>query len=563
MSAPGVSASLRVLDMHQKSRKQVSEAVMAAWLSAAELTAADKRGLRTIARVIDLQAPDRGISLVKSLQVATEFLHTEFTSIIADAKNLEAIRLTLKAHDSQKTSALLRKLNIEDPSAIEDATASIPISLVDVVERVRDGEFEISFPLTHLKPLQRLALGAGSSRAILVRLVIGDVSKPPEFCIHLYPEPNGSAPGRRAGRASNENTSSHTYWIVSPGSSAPDDHICHGRPNRVTYQLGRDLHRHLLSGYDSLAKVHAVIASKIESLAQGCMVCGSPITGARLWRSTCCQKTCSITLRRSHLEVRLTDVRYDTAVVDLLLSSVYAAAVAGRMELLSGCPITTGPNIIQALNNLPAISTFQNVSDLTASVISLGALTRSLLSWVCTSYRGFLASATGVLKIPSMPGAHQFVLASAFPEKERSFEAHGSSQRPRIVFHGTSLDRLYAILRQGLLVMRKGPLQAHGAAYGEGIYVADEPATSVGFMRRTAGGWHRSAFRDCSVLLGCELSSAHTEPPVSAGVYLVRDESMLCVRYVFLCPAGWRAPIRTHVEPALGIACASLRAGAV
>lgn len=38
------------------------------------------------------------------------------------------MRLTLKVYDAQKTSVLLKKLQIEDPLAVEDAIANIPAS---------------------------------------------------------------------------------------------------------------------------------------------------------------------------------------------------------------------------------------------------------------------------------------------------------------------------------------------------------------------------------------------------------------------------------------------------
>ena len=48
----------------------------------------------------------------------------------------ETMRPTLKVHDAQKTSALLKRLQIEDPSAVEDATANIPASLIDESRRL-------------------------------------------------------------------------------------------------------------------------------------------------------------------------------------------------------------------------------------------------------------------------------------------------------------------------------------------------------------------------------------------------------------------------------------------
>ena len=110
---------------------------------------------------------------------------------------------------AQKTPALPKRLQIEDPSAVEDATANIPASLIDVVEKISDAKYEITFPLTHLKPLQRIALGIGNSRTLLVRLIVGNPTKPSEFCIHFHPEQAVAIPPRSIFRRLRTSTSTH------------------------------------------------------------------------------------------------------------------------------------------------------------------------------------------------------------------------------------------------------------------------------------------------------------------------------------------------------------------
>lgn len=562
----GTKACLRVLEMHQKTSKQVVEALSVGWLQASDLNSIDKRALQAIAAVLGIPITTRRNLPATTLQAATAYLDGEFAAIIAKAARLESIRLTLKIHDPRKTSTLLERLSIEDTSAVEDDISGTPESLIDVVERIGDGLFELCFPLTHLKPLQRAALGVGKSRMVLVHIMLGNGSEPPEFCIHLHPEPGGDRP-EGVGRATNPSTVGHCYWQASHGSSAPDTHFCRGRANRVTYQLGRTLWRHLMTGFIvSLESVHRTLASQLEDLAQNCIVCGYPI-GIRLWRSTCCQERCSVMLRKSNLEVRLADLRLDPDVVDLLLTMAHAAAVAGDVELLPGCPISNMPSLVQILNSLPSVTSLQNSNDLNTSVKQLGASSEKLLSWICTSYRGFLASATGALKIPSMPGVHQFVLASAAPELEKAFTANmGSTQTTTVVFHGTTLDRLYRILCQGLCIGGGTKWRRHGASYGNGIYVAEDPATSLSYtggQSRTSSGWGASIFQNVRVVLGCELIGASNCTSPTRGIYVVKIPSQLMVRYVFLFSSSAAAPAAQHVAPAMLSAFASLRKGSV
>ena len=120
-----------------------------------------------------------------------------------------------------------------------------------------------------------------------------------------------------------------------------------------------------------------MLTSAIGNLAQICMICGDSF-GGRMWPLTYChQQACNTLLRRTHLEVRLPDIRHDPAVVDLLLTLAHAAATSSSMALLPECPITTGPNILQTPNSMSATFTLQTSSDLSASVKRLGASTEA------------------------------------------------------------------------------------------------------------------------------------------------------------------------------------------
>jgi hypothetical protein len=516
------------------------------------LVASDRRALEAIAGILRIRVYSNGPFPAAVAQAAVGHLDTEFDSTMDQAIYFESIRLTLQKHDPHKTSMLLRSLGIQDQLSDKDSISNIPSSLVDVVEVISDGEFELLFPLNHKRPFQRTALGIGETRMLLVRLVIKNDTEAPKFCIHLHPDGNDN-PGSRA------SSDRHTYCQVHQWSSIPDTSFCHGRVSRIIYQLNRALWRHLKAGFVSLDATYKLLAAAIENLANCCIVCGSSL-GARMWRSTTCQSACSLALRRSGLEVRLADYYVDPTVVDLLLNIVNCASDCHDFDLLPGCPVNTEASLPQTLRNLPAVSTLQQSSNLTASIRQLGRQAESLLSWLCTSYRGFLASATGGLKIPSMAGVHQFVLANTAPEFEKAFAVHinRSSPTTRVVFHGTSLDRLYLILCQGLKP-GTGKWQRYGAAYGHGIYLADEPATALGFARASQTTWARSNLDTCKIVLGVEL--AGSKPPIKPGIHVATDPSTVVVRYVFMFTRSAVAPIARHIVPAMQSAFASLRSG--
>lgn len=211
---------------------------------------------------------------------------------------------------------------------------------------------------------------------------------------------------------------------------------------------------------------------------------------------------------------------------------------------------------------LPDIHSLQDSTNLYESVKGLGPDVEALLLWM-GSYRGSLATPTGLLKIPNLPGVHQFVLASAPPELETGYSLHlPTPQTPtQLVFHGTTMNRLYPILQQGLQIGSGTTLLQNGASYGSGIYCAADIATSFGYAGLAHGfGWPNTRLGNTKVIFACELAGAHVP---NGGIYVVQDPTQLRVRYIFLFPSTAYPPATHHIAPAIQSAFALLRTGQV
>jgi hypothetical protein len=563
----GAAAIVRISELCQRTSIQVAEAMLASWLQAYNTPRMDQRALKAVAQVLDMHLDDHGDPSAESLEKADSYFDDQVAELLAEAQRLDALRMALKAADPDGTSEVLNSLGVHEPSHLEDTLSKLPSTLVDVVEKVGDQEVEIHFPLTHLTELQRLSLGIGTAQSLLLRLVVGGAAMPPGFCMHLDNEPKSLTIA-----------DGHSPWLLFEDSTPPNSLFCHGQANRATYQLCRILWRQLRAGFKSLEETHKLLIESINNMSHNCIVCGAP-HGVSLHRSTVCQiQSCRDIARSTNLEIRLPDIKHDPPVVDLLLTIVHAVATANKLDLLlPGCPITGAAPLLQLLNKLPPASDLQDSDDLSKALRALDLQCETFLTWLLNSYGGFLASATGQLRIPSLPGSHQFLLANASPAIESTFSSHlsqitttSSTPQTRILFHGTSLDRLHAILTQGLRVCSGGPLQRHGASYGNGIYMADEPATAWGYSsavraadRVITDNWKGSKFRNVRVLLGCEFAGESRS--VSAGIHRIeeKDRGRLMVRYVFLLPQVGRMPLSGHVTPAMGSVFDGLRRGKV
>jgi hypothetical protein len=244
-----------------------------------------------------------------------------------------------------------------------------------------------------------------------------------------------------------------------------------------------------------------------------------------------------------------------------MLTSVYAAAVSGRPELLPGCPIRGAEAVKATLNALPSLIVVSHAVNISVVLRSYHKDAEKLISWACVQHRGYLATATGLSKIPSLPvGTHQFVLANASPTLERNFLTKLPQLNPKtmVLFHGTTFDRLPAILAQGLKVCSGTSLQKTGAAHGKGIYLAEDPATSLTYSSSQIS-WRNSGLTNTRLLLGCEVIG--TGRSVSPGIHVVTDTASVMVRYVFFLTSSASAPIANHIVPAMGSGMSALRTG--
>jgi hypothetical protein len=552
---PGVEACLHVLESYEEVSLQVAETILACWLNEDDwMMTQDRLALEAVAVVLEMDAEEVREPTLDCLEATQVHLDEQFQALLAEAIRLEGLRIAFKSKDPDGIALILDEVGIEDSFPLDDILDDLPSELIDVVERISEHEVELQLPIVSLTALQKKALGSGGAQSLLVRFSPGANGLPPSFCFHWDNEPK---------EISSRN--GHSPCLAFPNSE-PEENWCHGRPTPGVYQLSRTLSQHLsVYGFKSLKDIYNFLLAEMADLHTKCIVCAVPHAYNLRRPTVCVDSTCLKTFKQSHLDVRISDLRHDPAVVDLLLTLTYTSATSSNLVLLPGCPITDMIRLKGALDNLPAMASLQHQDHMQFILDSYGDgdQTRELISWCLTSYRGFLVSATANLKIPSFPGSQQFLLANASPQLEQNFDVKfkKNNSTSRVVFHGTTTERLYAILAQGLKDLSGTALQRHGQAYGKGIYVSTEPSTAWGYSSPGQQSWRSSNFSYQKVLLACELTG--TWSAASGNIHVVTDPACLMVRYIFTMPASASIPASQHVVPALSSVFANLRRGAL
>ncbi|KAH7411861.1 hypothetical protein DE146DRAFT_784479 [Phaeosphaeria sp. MPI-PUGE-AT-0046c] len=534
----------------------VADVMVAGWLLNTDINERDSLAIASFAGFLGICVENISDSIwTLKIAEATKFWKKIEDEIMTEAMRLEGIQLALKAKDPKGTAVLLRELGIADNSLLDDEIASLPVSIANMVEKTGQDEVEISFGLNTLTELQRGAMGIpqGATTFSLRLSFDQDKSNSPGFCIHFNNEPGFD-------------TIEHTPWLCSTDSTPPTEHVCTSTMTAFTWQLNRVIHGQLKIHNNGIASLHKLVTDRMQNMGQLCVTCGvsQRAPNVQLRRATPCNlMSCAQLWYQLPLHVRIPEIRSDTYAVDMLLTSVYAAAMSGRDRLLPGCPIHPAEAVKTILNSLPSMTVLSHAVNMSAVLRSHHKDAEKLISWACVHFRGYIATATGLCKVPNMPvGTHQFVLASASPGLEGDFVAKlpRPDSKTTVLFHGTSLDRLPAILAQGLRVCSGTSLQRTGAAHGKGIYMAEEPATSMSYSP-AAISWRNSGLNNMRLLLGCEVVGEARS--ASKGIRLITDNNSVIVRYIFLLRSTATVPIANHLVPAMASSMVALRMGAV
>ncbi|KAJ2891854.1 hypothetical protein MKZ38_010636 [Zalerion maritima] len=487
-----------------------------------------------------------------------------YSDLVAKWNHLSAIRGALESHDQEATALLLEKYNIEAGGFWCD---DIPDDLVDVIDRYGPFKYELAFPLTHLRDIDRAARGVPrEARMLLVRVDFS--TSTPSFCVHL--DHNGDTGGTH-----------ELLAVASTTKCGLEYNMCAKKPCRLVYQLYRYLYLFLAEeGACSLNQLYQTIRNTVSSRASSCLVCAKP-TGTSLWRAAPCSADCSKTLNLAPLSVQFPELTIDPPVLDLILHCLYiAAAHSTKLDLTPRCPVEKD-NLQGVIDSFPPIDSKTFVQDVYSNAANpqqpadrKSADRWRLLRWICTEFQGLLMSAPEKMKVPSMPGSHQFVLANGNLDKEREFAdalsratvTRGSSNgngngslaaQGGVAFHGTTPQRIFRILTEGLKVMSGTPFMTYGQASGPGVYFAAEPSKSMPYATPSKGTWrHGRLGNRTRILLGCEVAGwTH-----SAGtVHVAKNATAVMVRYIFVVPGDFRAPISGHVEPAMRSTFASIK----
>lgn len=333
---------------------------------------------------------------------------------------------------------------------------------------------------------------------------------------------------------------------------------------RLLYQIIDAIVAAYVDGIDA-DHIKSAIHDTITNAHHRCISCGKDLgTKNLLYRSTTCSAECSVKFRHSALEVRapgLENYNIYYGIGDALRVLWVAAMIAVRSKHMSPPPFMTVEDVCHALKI--ALQLFRIPKTMSPDekhftfnkairALKRDPKTERFVAWSSTHYRGCL--------IPSrdFPNRSWLYAYNANPAIEKAYARNWDTcgKRSSIVFHGTTVDRLYPIMCDGFRDDHN--LVQNGRRYGSGVYVTDSQDVALDYARTLPHPSWMNRHVDVAlcvpfhmqVLLVCELLDGKrflkdvwkNISGTGSRIYVVNEPNMLILRAVLIGTEGKGMP---------------------
>ena len=144
-------------------------------------------------------------------------------------------------------------------------------------------------------------------------------------------------------------------------------------------------------------------------------------------------------------------------------------------------------------------------------------------------------------KVQGLPSqCTQYIIASNSPETEAYFAKEKTKYGSFFAFHGSAIENWYSILRNGIRNLSNTHMMTAGAAYGIGVYAAEDMATSLGYSRHDGNvDWQHSILCNppmkCMAIIEIINKQNYIKTPT---IYVVSNDRDLIIRYLIVFPAN-------------------------
>ncbi|PRP89860.1 hypothetical protein PROFUN_00202 [Planoprotostelium fungivorum] len=258
---------------------------------------------------------------------------------------------------------------------------------------------------------------------------------------------------------------------------------------------------------------HAI--HRIFTCAHNCIICDDPLPTVMVRPSVCNSTLCLHSHESYGLGVDIAnEIRDNADIVKLLIDFTAAASTASNNKRFNPFPTRVEAEVKGETGQMTKIN-FLN--QLNAPQPSLVMPTMESLS-ACKDTKQIKERLD---RIEGMKCENQYLFVSSPPEKESKFQQLKKKHGAFWAFHGSSLFNWHSILRIGLKNFSNTEFMSAGAAYGAGIYMAEQFSTSLTYALH-----HNIGSKVCLAI--CEVIKAGYK---ANPYYVVPNEDHVITRY--------------------------------
>ena len=272
-------------------------------------------------------------------------------------------------------------------------------------------------------------------------------------------------------------------------------------------------------------------------LPDHCCVCGAELKQPGIKPAVCEKQLCQFALQTIGIGNSVyQEIRRDPLAADLVFS-FFATALSGNF-----CKPLPPDNIDMATlkswcHSMPPMRHIMNSCTSDDDILRLiGPDKMSLLRWVILSNRAQLISLPEEMELEQFKKNHpkMFMILLSTPRKEEVFRQKQQMNGSLFLWHGSAGSRWHSILRNGLVNATGTPMQANGAALGDGIYFARSSSVSNSYSVPEKNGYTHSELGTNLKCIGlCEVAKVQSLKD-HGWAHTLGDEEAVIVRFLLV-----------------------------
>lgn len=299
----------------------------------------------------------------------------------------------------------------------------------------------------------------------------------------------------------------------------------------------------MLAKYNLYVKILKEMKERISQSSTLCLICSSKVKNSGIKPIICSTTLCQVKYYDFGIGYSLeAEISMNPETLELQVTLAHAAFTSNSktLEFLTLREGMTNEKVSNALQVCPAISDMKTLIANSSLMSGLNAINNDLyglIAWLMTTNSAHVRPLTEKEKIKSLKNVNQFVLLCSTPEKEAKFQEIKKKEGGKSIwaFHGSSMTNWFTIMRTGLKNLSNTKHMTSGAAHGEGIYMATNSFTSLGYCTKfgRGGGFPNSFGKNPLCMALCEIV-----PPKklyrSGDFIVLKEEDRVVTRFLLV-----------------------------